>query len=60
MNLRVLLKSQDIDDPDDEVELSEEEKLRLQEEMRWREEHMKKLARIRRRAEKKSKSGASL
>ena len=54
------VESQDTDDSEDEVELSEEEKLRLQEEMRWREEHMKKLARIRRRAEKKSKSGASL
>ena len=50
---------EDSDDSEDEVELSEEEKLRLQEEMRLRERHLKKLARIRRRAEKESKSGAS-
>ena len=50
----------DTDDSDEEVELNEEERLRLQEEARVREEHFKKVARIRRRAEKKAKSGASL
>ena len=50
----------DTDDSDEEVELNEEERLRLQEEARVREEHFKKVARIRRRAERKAKSGASL
>ena len=50
----------DTDDSDEEVELNEEERLRLQEEARLREEHFKKVARIRRRAERKAKSGASL
>ena len=50
----------DTDDSDEEIELSEEERLRLQEEMRLREQHLKKVARIRRRAERKAKSGASL
>ena len=51
---------QDTDDSDEDIELSEEDKLRLQEETRLREQHLKKFARIRRRAEKKAKSGASL
>ena len=50
---------QDTDDSDEEIELSEEEKLRLQQEMKWREQHLKNWARIRRRAERKAKSGAS-
>ena len=50
----------DTDDSDEEIELDEVDRLRLQEEMKLREEHLKKFARIRRRAEKKAKSGASL
>ena len=51
---------QDTDDSDEDIELSEEDRLRLQEEIRLREQDLKKFARIRRRAEKKAKSGASL
>ena len=49
----------DTDDSDEEIELSKEERLRLQQEMEWREQHLKNWARIRRRAERKAKSGAS-
>ena len=49
----------DTDDSDEEIELSKEERLRLQQEMEWREQHLKNWARIRRRAERKAKKGAS-
>ena len=58
------VESRDLDETDEDVELSVEEELRLQEEIELRRKHLKKWAGIRKRAEKKamekkSENGAS-